>query len=132
MRIAIPNSSKLDEHTEEEPLEDIVGSDEELENDFEETPRIPDSVPTELASLGKVVPETADLAPFDAMRERAGSMATIRLHRRARLAEKLKEVYELEDIREVWAGVSTFSFTLLRVLTRYLCRNALLAPAFSL
>jgi len=103
MRIAIPNSSKLDEHTEEEPLEDIVGSDEELENDFEETPRIPDSVPTELASLGKVVPETADLAPFDAMRERAGSMATIRLHRRARLAEKLKEVYELEDIREVWA-----------------------------
>lgn len=40
------------------------------------------------------------------MRDRAGSMATVRLHRRARLAEKLKEVYDLDGIREVWAGVS--------------------------
>jgi hypothetical protein len=31
-------------------------------------------------------------------------MATIRLQRRVRLAEKLRDVFELEGIKEVWAG----------------------------
>jgi sterol 3beta-glucosyltransferase len=85
-------------------LEDISASEEDLENDFEETPRLPNYVPLQQAA-DATVPSGKE-SPFNAMRDRAGSMATVRLHRRARLAEKLKEIYELDDIREVWAGVS--------------------------
>lgn len=35
---------------------------------------------------------------------RAGSLATVRLMRRARLAEKLREVFELPEVNEVVAG----------------------------
>ncbi|KAF7306570.1 Sterol 3-beta-glucosyltransferase [Mycena indigotica] len=34
---------------------------------------------------------------------RSGSMATVKLQRRVRLAEKLKQVFELDGIEEVWA-----------------------------
>ncbi|KAJ7071464.1 glycosyltransferase family 1 protein [Mycena amicta] len=34
---------------------------------------------------------------------RSGSMATVRLQRRVRLAEKLKQVFELDGIEQVWA-----------------------------
>ncbi|KAJ7770865.1 glycosyltransferase family 1 protein [Mycena maculata] len=34
---------------------------------------------------------------------RSGSMATVRLQRRVRLAEKLKQVFDLDGIEEVWA-----------------------------
>lgn len=85
-------------------MEDISASDEDLENDFEETPRLPNNVPLQQAA-GATVPSGKE-SPFNAMRDRAGSMATVRLHRRVRLAEKLKEIYELDDIKEVWAGVS--------------------------
>lgn len=88
-------------------MEDISPSDEELDNDFEETPRIPVEVPSHLQpqltasdASGQVVP-----VPPPGLRERTASMATVRLHRRARLAEKLKEVYDLDDISEVWAGM---------------------------
>jgi sterol 3beta-glucosyltransferase len=40
---------------------------------------------------------------------RSGTMATVRIQRRARLADKLKEVFELEGIEEVWAGKGEFS-----------------------
>lgn len=36
---------------------------------------------------------------------RAGSMATVRLQRRAGLAAKLKDVFDLDGIEEVWAGM---------------------------
>lgn len=54
-------------------------------------------------------------------------MATVRLQRRARLAEKLRDIFELDGIEEVWAGSS------LCCLICSLCahahrRNALLAP----
>lgn len=39
--------------------------------------------------------------------QRSGSMATVRLKRRNKLAEKLKEIFELEDIQEVIAGTSS-------------------------
>ena len=85
-------------------MEDISASDEDLENDFEETPRPANNAPLQQAS-DTPVPSRKE-PNFNVMRDRAGSMATVRLHRRARLAEKLKEVYDLDDIREVWAGLS--------------------------
>ena len=88
-------------------MEDVSASDEDLENDFEETERPSNNVPLQQVSS---IPVPSRKEPnFNAMRDRAGSMATVRLHRRARLAEKLKEVYDLDDIREVWAGLSSVS-----------------------
>lgn len=40
-------------------------------------------------------------------KSRQGSMATVRLQRRAMLAEKLRDIYELDDIEEVHAGQYT-------------------------
>lgn len=37
---------------------------------------------------------------------RAGSMATVKLKRRTRLADKLRDVFELPGIQEVISGVS--------------------------
>jgi sterol 3beta-glucosyltransferase len=85
----------------EDLLEDISASDDEIENDFEAN-MPPHNTLSSPIPLKDGLPHN----PFEAMRERAGSMATIRLHRRTRLAEKLKEVYDLEDVREVWAGTS--------------------------
>lgn len=95
-------------------MEDISASDEDLENDFEETPRLSNDVPLQQAA-DAAVPSGKE-STFNAMRNRAGSMATVRLHRRARLAEKLKEVYDLDDIREVWAGASVSHLNINHVL----------------
>ncbi|KAJ3516791.1 hypothetical protein NLJ89_g910 [Agrocybe chaxingu] len=94
--VPIPSKSSLREDSLEEDILEDITSEDDNENDFEETPRIPESVPTHLQSSEPPV----QLRPFQAMRERAGSLATIRLHRRTRLAQKLKEVYDLEDIEE--------------------------------
>lgn len=64
------------------------------------------------------------------MKERAGSLATVRFVRRARLAEKLKEVYDLEDIKEVWAGSSMLLTRVFMKLRTINPRNALLASPF--
>ncbi|RDB29507.1 Sterol 3-beta-glucosyltransferase [Hypsizygus marmoreus] len=92
---------------------DILESDSEPEaEDFEETPRPPDAHPPQLHHRalseaigqfgtrqdGTTVHSISRLRP-----SRAGSMATVRLQRRAGLAEKLKEVFELDAIEEVWA-----------------------------
>ena len=98
--IPIP-SKPPSKRIEEDLLEDISASDDEIENDFEASVSPPNALSSRI-SLKDGVPHN----PFEAMGERAGSMATIRLHRRTRLAEKLKEVYDLEDVREVWAGTS--------------------------
>ncbi|KAF8912929.1 UDP-glucose:sterol glycosyltransferase [Gymnopilus junonius] len=103
-RINIPMSSKLSHQrtlSEEDTLEDALSPSDgdELENDFEESFRPPDALqqPSRSSSIAQAIPTAA---PSNAMRERTGSMATVRLHRRARLAEKLKEVYDLDDIEE--------------------------------
>jgi sterol 3beta-glucosyltransferase len=44
--------------------------------------------------------------------DRGGSLATVRLNRRARLAEKLREVFELDGIHEVWAGMCSSASSL--------------------
>ena len=42
---------------------------------------------------------------------RSGSMGTVKLQRRAKLAEKLREVFSVEGIEEVVAGAFHFRFT---------------------
>jgi len=82
-------------------LED-VSSDDDLENDFEETPRLQEAAPSHLAADAEL-PKTAEER---LSQEHPGGLATIRLHRRMRLAEKLKDVFELDGIDEVLAGKS--------------------------
>lgn len=99
---------------EEDLLEDVSMSDDDNEHDFEAS-MLPPAHSSRI-SLKDGLPHN----PFEAMRERTGSMATIRLHRRTRLAEKLKEVYDLEDVREVWAGMSSKVYFVKSLLRRYI------------
>ncbi|KDR85269.1 hypothetical protein GALMADRAFT_51808 [Galerina marginata CBS 339.88] len=123
-RVNIPLPSKLSyiqPPQEEDILEDTLSpSDEELENDFEEAPR-PDDVLPHPQRPGQVISANASRAPFNAMRERAGSMATVRLHRRARLAEKLKEVYDLDEIKEKCPAGSSVLSGYMYLTNSYLC-----------
>jgi hypothetical protein len=90
----------------ESESEENLASDEELEaEDFERTPRAAGSIPEyvqELTSSPVGSTYGNNVLSRKAM-TRSGSMATVRLQRRAKLAEKLKEVFELKDIHEVWA-----------------------------
>jgi len=43
---------------------------------------------------------------------RSGTMATARVQRRARLAQKLKEIFDLDGIDDVWAGACLCANTL--------------------
>lgn len=92
---------------EELAIDDTVVSDEEIEQDFEDTSHSSTSRPS-LLSQQPILPSTPveshDSILFKSMMTRTGSMATVKLHRRARLAEKLRDIYELDDIQEVWAG----------------------------
>lgn len=84
-------------------------SDEEVEQDFEES-KAPEPRPRlsqqshSLPPLGNHSINASTSNPFKFANTRTGSMATIRLHRRARLAEKLRDVFELDGIKEVQAG----------------------------
>ncbi|KXN81119.1 Sterol 3-beta-glucosyltransferase [Leucoagaricus sp. SymC.cos] len=83
-------------------------SDEDVEQDFEE-PKSPETRPPltqhsqSLPPLGNHNITSSAVVPFKYANIRTGSMATIRLQRRARLAEKLRDVFELEGIKEVLA-----------------------------
>jgi hypothetical protein len=44
----------------------------------------------------------------NAMMRRSTSLATIKVQRRAKLAEKLKEVFDVKELQEVLAGLSPF------------------------
>ncbi|GLB36497.1 hypothetical protein LshimejAT787_0307850 [Lyophyllum shimeji] len=109
-RLSIP-SSKRDDATpgsgvNDETEADALSLEEEPETeDFEETPRPPDArlsspPPASIAQRDKRKSRTL---PHRIVPSRTGSMITVRLQRRAGLAQKLKEVFELDAIEEVWA-----------------------------
>ncbi|TCD70641.1 Sterol 3-beta-glucosyltransferase [Steccherinum ochraceum] len=93
-------SDAEDEPTPEEP----VLSDEDIEEDFE-----PQSFDLHQSSEGQSTsmtlpplpeldpPERSSIKPVPA---RSGSMATVKIQRRARLAEKLRDIFELKGISE--------------------------------
>ena len=88
-------------HTELDVTDDDVDAD-----DFEAvTPRPVSS--QEYSEATHISPSTIQLAPALRRRapSRAGSMTTVKVARRTRLAEKLKEIFDLEAIDEVLAGV---------------------------
>ena len=100
----------------EEPFSEM--SDSEGAEDFEQlTPRPPDIEP---AILRPTLQIEADQRPLSShpspvppspisprAPSRAGSMATVRIQRRTKLAEKLRDVFELPAINEVRAGESS-------------------------
>lgn len=96
----------LDTHNEEvtSETEGVHSSPEDLEaEDFERTPRVENSVPHYARQTSQAATVAASAVPKRMAMSRTGSMATVRLQRRAKLAEKLKEVFDLHDIDEVWA-----------------------------
>ena len=61
-----------------------------------------------------------------------GSIATIRVKRRAQLADKLRDIFELKGIQQVVAGQHCPSPSVPRCTDRLLLRNPVLAAAISL
>ncbi|KAF7367251.1 Sterol 3-beta-glucosyltransferase [Mycena sanguinolenta] len=94
--------------SEEEPASDTtLGSEEEhdVEEDFEEpeaTPR-PPYAERPMPLHQRFQQQASENAKIPPSMMRSGSMATVRIQRRVRLAEKLKQVFELDGIEEVWA-----------------------------
>ncbi|KAG6866023.1 hypothetical protein C0991_009432 [Blastosporella zonata] len=96
-----PNSPYGPVNEESEPEPSSSEEEQEVE-DFEAT----QSLAPSSESISQVIKRTdrpGSLAHSRIRPSRAGSMATIRLQRRAGLAEKLKEVFELDAIEEVRA-----------------------------
>ncbi|KAF8922217.1 hypothetical protein CPB85DRAFT_1465830 [Mucidula mucida] len=98
-RLGIPEYAELnDDEPVSSSLSDDEGSDDSAD-DFEvTTPRASDPK-TPLASKASSRVGALGKATFS----RTGSMATVRLQRRAMLAEKLRQIYELDGIEEVRA-----------------------------
>lgn len=101
-------SSVSDAEDETTPEEPIV-LEEELEDDFEQmTDRFapgPEQGGQSLRMALSPLPELDSLElTAKSHPSRSGSMATVKLQRRARLAEKLREVFDVPGIQEVVAG----------------------------
>ena len=71
----------------------------EEEDDFD-----PPTIPTYLPTPLRPTPSTPASRRQNRRFSTAGSMATIRVKRRAQLADKLRDIFELEGIRQVVAG----------------------------
>lgn len=92
------------EHSDSDP-EDTPTSDEVEHEDFELTPRLPSAaIPPHLRIATLAQSKDTGAIPRRAP-SRAGSTTTVRLQRRSHLADKLKDVFDLNDIEEVWAGL---------------------------
>jgi sterol 3beta-glucosyltransferase len=98
--VPIPNAFKPNAKMKRVDLED-VSSEDDIENDFEDTPRIAVAIPSQFAKVSTTAEESLE-------QENGAPLPTIRLHRRMHLAEKLKQVFELEDIHEVLTGLRIF------------------------
>lgn len=100
-RKALPPYTSVSE--EEVTSDTTLGSEEEHDGeDFEDsTPRPPYA--ERPMPLHERLQQTDGTIPPSMMR--SGSMATVRIQRRVRLAEKLKQVFDLDGIEEVWAGM---------------------------
>ena len=99
-RVPIPNAFKHNARPSKKRPVDLgdTSEEEDIQNDFEVTPRITDASPSQFINDSI----TAEEGPAQ---EHGTSLATIRIHRRIHLAEKLKQVFELDDIHEVLSGM---------------------------
>ena len=113
-------------------------SDEDTEGDFE--PALGGNItgpshsgrmsPETIPDLDSSIPDVSASATGDRRASRSGSMATVRQNRRAQLADKLRDVFDLDDINEVVAGKSLSMSGSAQA--HFVCRDALLATAISL
>ncbi|KAI0080011.1 hypothetical protein K474DRAFT_1658250 [Panus rudis PR-1116 ss-1] len=93
--------------TEDEPASDApITSDEDQEGDFEVERR--PSTQSGMIGSGDTLPPLPELDATDSILAkshpaRSGSMGTVKQERRSRLAEKLRDVFDLNDIHEVIA-----------------------------
>ena len=71
----------------------------EEEDDFD-----PPTIPTDPSMRLKPTPSVPPSRGLNRRFSTAGSMATIRVKRRAQLADKLRDIFELEGIHQVVAG----------------------------
>ena len=71
----------------------------EEEDDFD-----PPTIPADLSTRLKSSPSTPASRRLNRRFSTAGSIATIRVKRRAQLADKLRDIFELEGIQQVVAG----------------------------
>ena len=71
----------------------------EEEDDFD-----PPTIPADLSARLKSSPSTPASRRLNRRFSTAGSIATIRVKRRAQLADKLRDIFELEGIQQVVAG----------------------------
>ena len=132
-RGALPSVSDVED---EQPPEEPVLSEEEIEEDFEPANAdAPDPRHDNRRSLQMTLPplpelNTQGLPPTKTKGppSRSGSMATVKLQRRARLAEKLRDIFELTGIEEVIAGESCCC-SVVRGSADYRDRDALLASS---
>jgi hypothetical protein len=101
--VPIPNAFKAGARpSQKEPVDSKdASSEDDGENDFEDTPRIGGADPSQFIKAST----TAEEHRSGRAQEHGASMATIRLQRRMHLAEKLKQVFEIEDIHEVLTGM---------------------------
>ncbi|EMD41640.1 glycosyltransferase family 1 protein [Gelatoporia subvermispora B] len=103
-------SDNEDVPSSQEPEQETIMSEEEIGEDFEPTTPGPSELEpdTHARTLRKPLDTLPELEALDTSvsrgaQTRSGSMATVKLQRRARLAEKLRGVFELDDIHEVIA-----------------------------
>jgi sterol 3beta-glucosyltransferase len=102
---------------EEEDTSNPEPSDEAENEDFERTPRPPHVRPPHVTHFSfpeSAVENEGATGGFPRVKPtRAGSMATVRLQRRAGLAKKLKEVFELDAIVPYSDHITFLSFLLI-------------------
>lgn len=85
------------------PPEEDDEAGEDDDSDFEQT-FIPPTPNTITANRLEKFSRDAKEPGHPSKYARSGSLATVRIMRRARLASKLKEIFEIKDIEEVVAG----------------------------
>lgn len=100
-----PAQNDVDEAPHAELDANLTSDDDVDAGDFEAT--TPRPVTSAKYSEAKHIPSSTvqlGLAMRRRVPSRAGSMVTVKVTRRSRLAEKLKEIFDLEVINEVLAG----------------------------
>ncbi|KAF7968189.1 hypothetical protein HWV62_31658 [Athelia sp. TMB] len=98
----IPTLNIRLQQVDSDPEESSANNDVET-GDFERTPKPAHSIPDAIKAVASMAPPGQSGAARRMTMNRSGSMATVRMQRRARLAEKLQDVFELKDITEVRA-----------------------------
>ena len=132
-----PNLEAVADREETPRIEEAVVSDEELQDDFEsqhdthdtQSTSHDDSQPASLKSSSSIQQSICE-GHVKRQPSRSGSMGTVKIQRRSRLAEKLRDIFELQNIQEVVAGTLTHFPAPSCVNQQHLARDAMLAPTF--